>query len=356
MTCPACGTESFGTTCEKCRAPIAPLQADGTGATERVVGVYEMLWDCAFCGTKALLGRTNRNCPSCGANQDPTKRYFPPPGQEKAANTEYDGVDRVCPACSTPNGAKANHCRQCGSPLDGAAAAPRLSDPLEGAAALPLAPPKKRSWVKWLVLSLVVCVLGFGLMMALWKRQVGATVEGLAWSREIDIETFRPVQESSWCDSMPSDAYATSRSRRQRSTRDVPDGQDCRTKNVDRGDGTFERREVCTTRYRHEPVYDYECSYTVRRWRPTRTERAGGGLADPRRWPPVALSRPGLCLGCERTGQQREQYVLTLQDTSGKHHKCEKPEGQWLQYVAGQRYPVQVRVLTGGIDCDSLKP
>ena len=29
--------------------------------------VYEMLWDCAFCGTQKLLGLQHRHCPSCGA-------------------------------------------------------------------------------------------------------------------------------------------------------------------------------------------------------------------------------------------------------------------------------------------------
>ena len=55
-------------------------------------GIFEMLWDCGFCGTGQLLGKTNRYCPSCGAPQDETKRYFPPPGKEVAANTAYQNA------------------------------------------------------------------------------------------------------------------------------------------------------------------------------------------------------------------------------------------------------------------------
>jgi hypothetical protein len=329
------------------------------GTNERVVGVYEMLWNCAFCGTKALRGKTNRNCPSCGAPQDPARRYFPPPGQETAANTTYEGVDRLCPACKTPNGARANNCCQCGSPLDGAASVQRVVDTSAGAlgaAALPVAAPRERRWGRWVVLGLLASALGFGAVAFFWKKPVGATIRSLTWSREIEIETLGPVRESAWCDSMPSDAFAVSRSRRQRGTTKIADGQDCSTRNVDRGDGTFERREVCTTRYREKAVYGDHCQYTVHRWRVSRTERAGGARSDPPRWPAVSLGRTGALLGSERTGRHRQQYLVTLVDTQGRHYQCDKPEGQWLQYIVGRSYAIDVRVITGGLDCGSLKP
>src|SRR5688572_28230933 len=39
--------------------------------------VFQMLWDCRFCGTSKLLGLDHRHCPNCGAAQDPEWRYFP---------------------------------------------------------------------------------------------------------------------------------------------------------------------------------------------------------------------------------------------------------------------------------------
>ena len=47
---------------------------------------YEMLWDCTQCNTLGLLGDSHRHCPTCGAAQDPTKRYFPKPGEEVETN------------------------------------------------------------------------------------------------------------------------------------------------------------------------------------------------------------------------------------------------------------------------------
>ena len=38
--------------------------------------VYE-LWACRYCGSRKLLGKSHRHCPSCGAPQQNAPRYFP---------------------------------------------------------------------------------------------------------------------------------------------------------------------------------------------------------------------------------------------------------------------------------------
>ena len=83
--------------------------------------VYEMLWNCEFCGAEKLLGKTHRFCPSCGAAQNPDWRYFPSDAEKVAVHDHvYHGVDKVCPACGTAQSANAEHCGRCGSPLEGA--------------------------------------------------------------------------------------------------------------------------------------------------------------------------------------------------------------------------------------------
>src|SRR5690349_14399180 len=83
-------------------------------------GFYEMLWDCDHCDAKTLLGNSQRHCPNCGAPQNPDKRYFPKPGEEKKVDGHrFEGADRHCPACSAPMGTAAKNCTKCGSPLDG---------------------------------------------------------------------------------------------------------------------------------------------------------------------------------------------------------------------------------------------
>ena len=43
-----------------------------------------MLWDCPSAPPRAYW-QHHRHCPTCGTAQDPTKRYFPKPGEEVEA-------------------------------------------------------------------------------------------------------------------------------------------------------------------------------------------------------------------------------------------------------------------------------
>lgn len=334
------------------------VQATGVaGERGKVVGIYEMLWDCPHCDAKELLGKTHRYCPNCGAPQDPGRRYFPPAGKETAASAQYDGADKACPACQTPNGAKSHNCRHCGSPLDGAQEVGRVAD---RSSAAPKAPPpgarpaKKKLWPWLLGGALVTCCL-FGSVAMLWKKDVTVTVQGHSWSREIDVESMQAVQDDAWCDSKPGDAYNVSSRREQRSTNKIPDGEECHTRDVDRGDGTFERRQECQTKYREEPVYDDRCYFTVDRWRKQRTEKAQGSGTQPApQWPQVRLGRTGSSLGAEREGSRRETYTLALSGGDGKAYSCKVPFQKWQAVSDGTTKPIKVGVLTGAADCDML--
>jgi hypothetical protein len=314
--------------------------------------VFEMFWDCGFCRAKQLLGRTHRFCPNCGAQQDAAWRYFPPAGLEVPASAEYSGADKECPTCKLPSGAKANNCSNCGCPLDGAAEVKRVQDN-----PAPEPPPRVRKlgWVKWGVIGLIATCVLVVLLAIFWKKEVSSTVLSHSWKRQIDIEMFKPVSESAWCDSKPSDAYSVTSHREQRSTRSVPDGEECSTKNVDRGDGTFERREECHTKYRDEPVYDQKCYYTVNRWRVAHTIEASGlGMAPAPAWPPVVLNSHGSTLGSEREGARRATYLLHLRGADSKSYECAVDEARWHAIGDKQVKPLKVGVLTDKPNCADL--
>lgn len=324
--------------------------------TGKVVGVYEMWWDCAFCDTKGLLGKSNRFCPNCGAQQDAASRYFPPEGKETAANHEYDGVDKACPACNTPNGAKAHNCRSCGSPLDGAAQVARVADqssakPKQGA---PAAKPKKSTNK---IIAIVAGVIGALLLLccglSMWTKEEQLTVTSHRWERSIDIERLSAESDSAWCDSMPSGAYNISRHREQRGSHKVEDGETCSTRNVDRGDGTFERREECHTKYRDVADYDDRCSFTIERWSVKRTEKLGDTGTSPA-WPTVTGLRAGNSLGSEREGSHHEKYELLLKGADGKSYDCTLPEAKWAAVRDGLSKKIPVGVITGSPECDKL--
>ncbi|MFA6318210.1 MAG: zinc ribbon domain-containing protein [Elusimicrobiota bacterium] len=330
--------------------------------TERV---YEMLWDCAFCSTRKLLGKTHRYCPNCGAPQDPGRRYFPSEAERVAVEDhEYHGADRLCVACRTANGAKTKFCVGCGGPMEGAKSVALMSGgSAEGPDKAALAEvasweqeqksSKLRLFVK-VGLGLVGCVALLLLALRLATKPVALVVTGHLWEREVDIESFRTVNETSWCDAMPLDAYGVSRSREVRSHESVADGEDCETVRKDRGDGTFSEAEECTTRYREEPVYDHRCRYSVDRWARARSETARGGLAETPAWPDVSLRREGVCQGCEREGARRERYTV-LFEGNGKGRSCVFGAERWRSFAPGSAWKGRVNALTG-LDCAKLEP
>ncbi|MBI2746456.1 MAG: zinc ribbon domain-containing protein [Burkholderiales bacterium] len=324
---------------------------------------YEMLWDCTQCNTKGLLGDSHRHCPTCGAAQDPTERYFPKEGEEvEAKNHKFVGADWSCAYCSSPNSQAAAHCTNCGAGQDGTKPVALVADkatPEPLPSTMPTTAPKRSmGWLRWVFAALALVVIGIVFLFTSTKETT-ATVAQRTWAREIQIEQMGRVADSAWRDSVPGDAYGVSCSREQRSTKQVPDGQDCHTERVDKGDGTFVKRQECTTRYRDVPVYDDRCSYTVNRWRTVRSVKADTQNAMNPVWPTVSnlnANFPGGgvgSLGSEREGTRHESYVLTL-GSGGKTWTCNVPENVWSKYQEGATTPLKVR-LTGGADCSSLK-
>lgn len=324
-----------------------------------------MLWDCSSCGTRGLLGKTHRRCPHCGAPQDPTARYFPSPGQEvEAKDHRFVGVDWRCAACETPNSRAAAFCLNCGNPREGNADVARRADRVvdgghiidDGTEAARV--PAGRSRTRRLAFglgALFVALVAFMLVAIFWQKDVRVVVEEHTWTREIDVERMAPRSDSSWCDAMPGDAYGVSRSREVRSHNQIPDGQECRDRQVDNGDGTFSVRTECRTKYRSEPVYDDKCRYTVDRWGRDHTEIASGHDARPF-WPGVSVSG-GSCNGCTRQGARRERLEVRLR--GAREHKtwtCDVDDGLWRALADGLETVLRVRVITGGAVCSSLRP
>lgn len=328
---------------------------------------YEMLWDCAYCGQTKLLGVTHRHCPTCGAAQDPGKRYFPPKGEEvEAQGHVFVGADRACPACSTPMSARAEFCTTCGSPLAEGAEIKRVADappPAKQPIAQPVASPRSGRGKKilFLVIAGIVAAIAF---FVLYKTEKTLTVRGHAWTRSIEIEQFAEVSENSECRSMPSGATMRRRYEETR-TRQVKDGEDCeeqcRDERVDQGDGTFRVDQKCQTkckpRYRDERYRVDMCEYTIGRWRKARDAVAeGSGVSPAPTWPEVRLASGGAGrYGSEREGSRTQSYRLELEESGGERYPCElDDEATWSSLAPGAAVKVEFNVL-GKPSCDSLQ-
>jgi hypothetical protein len=342
---------------------------------------YEMLWDCRYCGQRKNLGLTHRHCPNCGAPQNAADRYFPSDDEKVAVESHvYVGADLKCPYCERYASRAAKHCGGCGAPLTGATEAARRQDqltaghyageaamdaqreraPANAAAANASAPAKKPRWPLFVGIGcggLLLLVIAFVLVMVFWKREGALEVVGHTWKREIQVERFGPSDESSWCDQVPASAKIVRRTREVRSHEQVPDGEECRTRRVDKGDGTYTERQECTAKYRKEPVYADRCHYMVNKWQVSRTETASGmALTDEPRWPDPKLTNTGQCVGCEREAKRSESYVVRLLEREKNEEvTCEFDRARWASFAAGSKWTGQLSVIGGIPDCSSLK-
>lgn len=315
---------------------------------------YEMLWDCAFCGAKRLLGVTHRHCPNCGAPQDPDKRYFPPDNEKVAVEDhQYVGADLLCPACQNPNGRAAKHCGNCGSPLEGGKDASMQQEQVipDGPAPQPApAAPTKKGSNKLLigcgiaaVASVLLAIVLFLVVNSLLKKDAGFEVAGHRWTHEVPVESFQLAKETSVCSKMPKGA--------ERVTREKQDPV-CETRKIDQGDGTFKEKRECKDQ-------EDKCSYYVGTWKVVRTEKESGtNVGDTLRWPTVRLGKTGTCEGCEREGEHNSTYTVRFKDTaSGDEQTCDYGDAaEWKSFAVGSKWTGAVGGLTGGIDCDSLTP
>lgn len=352
------------------------ILAMATQSPQPPVGrTYEMLWDCPHCGTRNNLGLTHRHCPSCGSPQDASWRYFPADSEKVAVEDHlYAGADLRCGYCGAFNSRRSKHCGGCGAPLEGAAEAPmrgeQVTQGLYGGETRDAAHrelgrpqalcqnnrPTRRVW-PWVVGGLLLVGLAVIMGLFVFKQDAELKVAGHTWKREVIIERFGPVREDRWCDSLPAGARNVSRSREVRSHEKVADGQECKTRRKDRGDGTYVEQEECTTRYKDRPVYDDKCTYTVDKWAHARSEKLVGGSAkDPPRWPSVQLARTGTCVGCEREAKREEEYSVRFVGTKdGDESTCEFDQRRWSGFEVGKRFRGQTSVIGNALDCDALK-
>lgn len=376
-------------------APAAASRPDESQADEpRVIsrvgeqtvyeeGIYEMLWDCKYCGTTKLLGKTHKFCPVCGAQQDASWRYFPSDEEKIAVRDHvYVGADKVCPACNSLVAGNAEFCGRCGAPQTAAAEVKRQAsreaaggqkfereDLVARQMAETYGPPKTKvkpsrpKWVPFVIGAVVLGVIAFALFAIFAKREQTGYVTAFNWERTINIERFSAVAGSGLCSVMPADAYSVSRSYEQVGSRQVPDGEDCSMRQVDLGDGTFRQERVCVPRYRSEPVYDYVCSYMVNRWGYSRSANASGAREQTPAWPDPRLntSTAGGCtstfpsLGCERESGRDERYMITLKTGEDDTYQCDIPFEVWNDLPVEASFKFKVSIVGNRPDCGSLE-
>jgi len=349
--------------------------------------VYEMQWDCQFCGTTKLLGKTHRFCPNCGAPQDPKSRYYPSDEEKVAVKDHvFVGADKVCTSCNTLNSAESEFCQNCGAPLTESVGVGSIEaqTAAEGVAftnsgsrdvtrerhesemmRVGVMKNKNDDGTNWKVIGIVggvIAVIAVALFaMFFWKQEATVVAESHSWEREIRVDEYVAFTEQNWHDSAPfgDEVFRGMCVSKERSQRQVPDGETCSNVRVDQGDGTFRQERQCQTKYRSEPVYDDWCTFTGKRWQYERSvSTTGSSISETPKWGNVALNCDDQrSIGCEREAERIEKYYVQFAGDKDVKYKCDFPQTQWETIKIESVWTVQVRVVdANAADCASIKP
>jgi hypothetical protein len=296
---------------------------------------------------------------------------------------EYVGADVTCPACKHLNSAKSDFCEQCGSPLKAGLVANTLAAEtiaegesfvqsarrdvvkekheaeMKRVGVIPDEQPSSRRTL-YIILGVIAVIVAGLVLFFTWQRETTLIVTGHTWERSIFVEQYDSFVEQSWRDSRPSGDRVSMGAcvQRQRSTRQVPDGETCSTVRTDRGDGTFSEQQVCSPRYRSEPVYDAWCTFTGFRWQSSRQVVSNGtNLSPAPEWGNLVLRCANQAsVGCERESGRRQNYVVKLSDEGKREHECGyDDQATWQSFGIESAWKGNVRVVDGGLDCASLK-
>lgn len=381
--------EAFEAQAEQTRAASDDEESDLYGNVQPTgntgAGTYQMLWNCAVCGTEKLLGVTHRFCPNCGTQQDPDWRYFPAEDEYvRVENHVFVGKDLTCSVCGTLNAADANFCENCGSTLEDAEPASSLGEQrMASGRAFPSSGSRDEVAEQWqrqmnaidekakgggipmrtvVILGLVALVAVGAFIAVFWTQEARVTATAHSWERTIVVDEYRFFTTQNWDDMRPAGDQVTRGTcvERQRGSRQVPDGQECETVRVDNGDGTFSTRQECRTVYRSEPVYDDWCTYSGYRWEFDRNvTTSGNSVSDTPTWGDPNLNCANQrSTGCEREARREEQYIVQFTSNSGDNsYDCAFEQPAWRDVALNSEWRVQVRVIDPNAAlCDTLVP
>jgi hypothetical protein len=339
------------------------------------MAIREGCWDCPTCGTARLLGR-QLACAGCGNRRPEGIRFYLPDDAAEVTDAERlaearAGADWICEHCGVSARATQDRCPGCGAERGSSPRQQthehRHDEPADEAPrALAAAAPVKRRR-GWKGPAAIVAVIG-GMVWYNGPVETTATVAGKEWSRAIEVQEYRTVQEEDW--SVPQGGRETRSFRAVRDHRQVLDHYESRTRQVservqtgtrtytcgqrDMGNGYFEdvtctEPEYTTSYrtesyqepvYRQEPIYDTRYAYEIERWLPDDTAWARGDAAREPAWPAVQIDAR------EREGARIQRYVLRFKDDDGKTYEREVTPEQFARYRAGQ--PVTLRMKRGG--------
>ncbi|MBP5200176.1 MAG: hypothetical protein J6Z82_05960 [Schwartzia sp.] len=364
--------------------------------------IVEGYWDCAFCHTKGIKGSA-RECPGCGKPRGKdVEFYLKEYSEENAIEDASTEADWLCEFCDSLNPAEAEECLSCGAKRSETTykdfretAAEEISDAdgnmvadegeisederdeviyareradrekMRGRAPAPDETEsgggqQKKPWPKFAGIAAAVAAVLFLVYWMLSPSSVSFTVDELSWERNIAVDAWQTVDESSFDPPSGARVYDTKREiksynhvidhyekyQEQVSER-VIDHYETKRHKKDLGNGKFEITETKEPVYKTKtktvtkerpvyadvPVYGTKSYYKVEKWSHVRDVHTSGKDKNPQ-WGALNLAQSSREheVGKERESGRAESYYVTGTDKNGRQNTY-KVDFAWWQTI-----------------------
>jgi hypothetical protein len=337
-TCPNCETRNrgFDKACASCGAP-QPDDVQFEAPAERKMVDEEKARElkkrgadihCGFCGTRNPS--TAKTCSQCGGDLSE--------GMARQAGREIDMSIKAptkvtCENCGAENDGTQANCADCGAPLPRPAETEPAPDPMSFSVpgADPAAPTGEKKPRRWLLAAvagaLAIGCLAIYLIFLRPSQSLQGTVTDVYWQTSVPLQQIQAVQYDDETGNPPSDAYDVSCY--------TESEEFCEEKTIDRGDGSAEVVEECTT---EETQY---CDYTVDEWETIQTYTLDGYNLNPLYEQPSITSN-------QRLGDAEEEFTVTFSSEDGPKTYSPDSVSEFQQFQIGSTWALTLN-LAGGV-------
>lgn len=346
--CSACGNRNSALRhlhCKACGHPKGPQDTEIFTDNEITDEVGLQLakgaphWACEYCGSVNLYKESD--CSGCGN----------PKGSKGNTTFKVKELGNQNPAYHHPTDNSRSQSDKSYNPGTKTERAADITNRQYRSFAVILKNPK----LYWVIGIAAAVILLFAFLFS--TKDYEATIHGVAWEREITIESYEQFHEEGW--TKAPDAYNVTSYSKIRSYRDVYRTEtrtvtEYETRYRDNGNGSSSSYTVPITKtvtervFDHsEPVYDTWYEYDVDRWTYARKVTASGTEKEPY-WPEYTLNDVGGKYGDEREGKRTEHYTVSFKANINGKAKVFSRNAEfekWQDYNLGDVYKIKVNRL-----------
>ncbi|PKL51135.1 MAG: hypothetical protein CVV42_00820 [Candidatus Riflebacteria bacterium HGW-Riflebacteria-2] len=344
---------------------------NGSDEIRVIEEIVEGYWICPNCNAKNR--GAEQKCEACGAIRGEDVQFHcddnaPVITDEAELAKAKAGPDWICPFCSNTSPASAENCTGCGSARNSGKQRAVKEIPPGGAKPKtgpdkPKTPPPPMPAAFKIGCGIILLLILVASFLSCRETPEKIEIIDNQWTRIIERQEYKTVEESVWEDEVPQSAVKLSSSREIRDYKQIPDGfeevEETYTEKVkvgedkvedgkiDLGNGRFQvkykmvpkykeeqrTRMVKKEKFRKEPIYAEKVTFNINRWIDTKPVELKGTQDEPK-WPDAGVKKnTPPQIGDVSEKARKETYMVKVKRLSdGKEYEVKKMRDKELTF------------------------